>query len=433
MKVVRIIVENVRSILKKEIELNGCSAIVTGKNNGGKSTMLKSLADRIFGKIPKNALKKGEKKGYVEYDFSDGAKCIWKMTENSESLQYITPDDLKINSGVIKILQDKYFGQTRFEIDSFLSKSPKEQQKQLLKVFGVDIEHIEDEYKVAYQNRTDANRELKRLNSITINPPEMVEKPNIEALKEKKEKIRFKLNDDYIKNKNQNELLRQKYEKENLANDALKSKIEKVETLLIGLKELGYNGKEVDEFLNSFPKPCIIPEPEYVDEMPDNKELINIEKEIDIANDQLTKYNRYEMLNSQYIEHCKNLDKAKKEADEKDNCVKSIEEKKSQALSKIDLPEGFEFSESGLLYNSFPLTRDDQSTSALYIAALKLSVKTLGELRSIHFDASFLDNESLSNVVDYADENDLQILIERPDYNGGEISYTLINESTNKH
>ena len=73
-----------------------------------------------------------------------------------------------------------------------------------------------------------------------------------------------------------------------------------------------------------------------------------------------------------------------------------------------------------------PLTDNQISSSSKYIAALKLGAMVLGEIRAMHFDASFLDKNSLSEIQDWANENDLQLLIERPDFDGGEIKYEII-------
>ena len=44
----------------------------------------------------------------------------------------------------------------------------------------------------------------------------------------------------------------------------------------------------------------------------------------------------------------------------------------------------------------------------------------------MHFDASYLDKNSLSDIQLWADQNDLQLLIERPDFEAGEIKYEVI-------
>ena len=52
----------------------------------------------------------------------------------------------------------------------------------------------------------------------------------------------------------------------------------------------------------------------------------------------------------------------------------------------------------------------------------------LGKIRTMHFDASFLDKDSLSDVQKWADENDLQLLIERADFENGDIEYKIIQD-----
>lgn len=45
----------------------------------------------------------------------------------------------------------------------------------------------------------------------------------------------------------------------------------------------------------------------------------------------------------------------------------------------------------------------------------------------MHFDASFLDKNSLREIEFWALNNDLQLLIERPDYDAGEIKYEILS------
>ena len=64
--------------------------------------------------------------------------------------------------------------------------------------------------------------------------------------------------------------------------------------------------------------------------------------------------------------------------------------------------------------------------SQKYIAGLKLGAMVLGELKTMHFDASFLDKNSLNEVQEWAERNSYQLLIERPDFDAGEIKYEII-------
>ena len=49
----------------------------------------------------------------------------------------------------------------------------------------------------------------------------------------------------------------------------------------------------------------------------------------------------------------------------------------------------------------------------------------LGDIKTLHFDASFLDKNSLTEVEEWANKNNYQLLIERPDFDGGEIRYEI--------
>jgi predicted ATP-binding protein involved in virulence len=48
-KVQKIFVRNLRQIDEMTTTFNGCTAIVTGGNNKGKSTLLKSIVERLRG------------------------------------------------------------------------------------------------------------------------------------------------------------------------------------------------------------------------------------------------------------------------------------------------------------------------------------------------------------------------------------------------
>jgi hypothetical protein len=118
--------------------------------------------------------------------------------------------------------------------------------------------------------------------------------------------------------------------------------------------------------------------------------------------------------------------KANEKATKKDEEVKAIQDEKTKMISEAKLPKEFSFSGDSILYNGLPFSNNQLSSSAKYIAALKLGVLSLGKVRSIHFDASFLDNISLNEILIWANENDLQLLIERPDLDGGDIKYEII-------
>jgi hypothetical protein len=52
----------------------------------------------------------------------------------------------------------------------------------------------------------------------------------------------------------------------------------------------------------------------------------------------------------------------------------------------------------------------------------------IGDIKTLCFDASYLDKNSLLEIEKWAADKDLQLLIERPDFDGGELRYEILSE-----
>ena len=456
-KIIKIKVQNLKAVKEAELNLKGCTAIITGANNSGKSSILKSLIDRIQSKKPELIVKQGEKNGLYEMELSDGCKIIWKFSEKSDAINYITKEGFAIKTGVIEQLQNKYLGGKKtFDIDKFLQIGAKEQEKMLCKNLDIDLTQIDVEYKSAYEDRTQANNLLKTLQLQKNELPEEIDAPDVEKLKIKKTAIEKSINEkmqtirdanDQVKN---NWLFMNEHEKDEVErfnkeqsdiDNAKKSAINSkfiIENELKKLHAIGFDFIEIttlNNFVSSLPEALPkkifqkLPEPEYQKIEIDNSELVEINNQIDIAQKQAVKYAINQQIISNYNNWLEQVQKAKETAAKYDAKVKEIELRKQEIIKSANLPEHFTFNENGLLYKGFELNRQSQSSSALYIAGLKLATMNLGELKTVHFDASFLDKNSLQEVQNFANTLDLQLLIERPDYNAGEIQYQIIENN----
>lgn len=431
MKIQKIEVTNLKAVSSQTADFNGCSAIITAGNRKGKSTMLKSLIDRFHSEKPEIIVKEGEEKGNYTMWLTDGSCIEWNFTEKSESFAFITSDGIKMTTGVLKAIGEKYFG-IPFDIDKFLLSTPKEQSKQVCKLLGLDFSEIDSRYKIAYEERTEANREVQRLRSIAKIKPEQVEKPNIEALKKEKTAIEIEnsaLREQWKIDNQKHQLSIIEYNK---ANDYSRKKNEEINSDFDTLSKLslGYLSQFIDiekagDFVNSLPETpddrpiTSLPEPGY-------KSLIEIEKKIEDANEQQRKFDNYERDLKEYDDWVKEGTAAATKAKECDEKVKSIEAEKASMIQSANVPAEFKFTEDGITYNGFPLSNNQIASSEKYVAALKLGAMSLGMVKTLHFDASFLDKNSLADVEAWANENDLQLLIERPDFDGGEITYQII-------
>lgn len=400
MKINKIRVHNFKAVENEELDFSGLSAIVTAKNNSGKTSVLRGMIDRFRGEKPQIIVKQGQEKGFNILELTDGSRIEWRFTEKSESFTYITKEGVKKTTGVIKSLSDKYFG-TNFDIDKFLTLSAKEQEKKLFALLGIDLEDIDARYKAAYENRRDLNRDLKTIISEARERPEKVQKIDTAPLEAKIRSI----------------------EEHNSKVESLgavyKEKVELLESIKAQLSgsvfEDFFDNASADQALSELKKG-----------IPDRKDIDAVRTELEEAKMNNVRFENYQSNLKQYTDWVQRGKKARELAEEADKEVKGIEAERTKLLENTNLPDDFSFDESGLLFRGFPLSNNQLSSSAKYIAALKLARIGLGELQTLHFDASTLDNKSLSEVQDWATAEGLQLLIERPDYDGGEIKVEIL-------
>lgn len=462
-KVSKITVSNLKAVSELTADFNGCTAIITGGNNKGKSSFLRSLPDRIHGIKPDVILKKGEVEGQAEWVLTSGEKFIWNFWDATEKkkagekLTFIT--DKGIKGSVTRDLALRYFPPT-FNVDDFLNATPKKQKEILQKLVGLDFTDVDARYEAAYLDREGKNRKSLEQKIILEDfpMPEEVKAVSLDQLMFDKAAIRNKLNVAYLANKKANDTARtewnatceqlrvewqQQCESEKQQVEAHNKKVatdkailEMATEALTALRKIGYKGDAeafVDKLAYRLQKPQtyaipvmtqLPPEPTYIPEMPDDTELKVVDEQILNAqkiNQAAQKYVDWKAKQQLAID-------SKRIAEEADTAVKIIEEEKMAMIRGAKMPEGFGFSGDGITYTDLPFTREQLSSSGIYIAALKLAAMTLGEVRTLHFDASFLDRNSLADIEAWAASEGLQLLIERPDWDGGEIKYELINE-----
>jgi hypothetical protein len=80
--------------------------------------------------------------------------------------------------------------------------------------------------------------------------------------------------------------------------------------------------------------------------------------------------------------------------------------------------------------DGLPFESNQIATSRKMIAALEIAERMLGDIRYLHFDASILDKQNAQKIIDWANERDLQLCLERALWDGGELSYEIIEPQT---
>lgn len=440
-KIQKISITNFKVISDLEMDFKGCTCLVTGKNNSGKTSFLRGIPDRIRFVRPDVMVKTGEKEGRGEMTLDTGERFLWEFSiEGKDKLTYITDQG---RQSVTKELGRQFFPPV-FDIDKFLQSSPKDQSKQLQSIIGLDFTEIDERYRKAYDARTERNREAElyhvKLEKMIKCPP--VDFVDLTELKARKDAERERLNKLYLNNKKQNDEMRDLWNKEkaevdkevqqfNLEQTEARQKHNACFDALSILIRNGYQGYEAQQFVTALSNK-IMPdykaadlypkEPVYIEELPDKTELDKIDALILSASETNAEAQKYK----EYIDHKNATAAARDAADEADLLVKSIELEREEMIRSGNFPKGISLTSAGILVDGLPLDRNQISTSKLYTAALRIAAMKLGEVKTLYFDASFLDKNSLAEIQAWANEQDLQLLIERPAYDGGEIEYQLI-------
>lgn len=400
-KIKKIEVSNLKAVAKLSADFNGCTAIVTGGNNKGKSSFLRCLVDRIRDGKQANVLKRDEKNGHVFMELTTGEKFSWQFGDKvpkGEKLTFTTRDELTIS--VTQEVQNKFFPKS-FDIDSFLLATPLEKRKTLERICKIDISDLQLQHDKAFEDRKFAKKALdeaeKKLSGVSFDDSLPLEPTPTEAMLEAMQQI-----EDMNAKINRNKaILEQKNQ----------VRLDKYNSWLLMQEEINLLDVEIGKLtaaLNS-------PKNQIVDTAEMRQEYALVVEQ----NSRIAENIKGRILKDEVEAQSKNVSKFDAE-------VKTAREQIDQKIKSSNLPDGFAFSETGITYNSYPLERESQSSSALYIAALKLASLTLGQVKTMHFDASFLDRNSLQQIEDWATENDFQLLIERPDFDGGEITYEII-------
>lgn len=403
-KIKRITVSNLKAVSSLAIDFNGCTAIITGGNNKGKSSFLRSLPDRLRGSKPEIILKHGEKEGFAEWELTSGEKFLWTFDGKKEKLIFTTERNIK--TSLTKDICSFYFPPV-FDVDGFLNSSPAKQKAILQKLTGIDFTEIDQLYKEAYEERTFANRKLveEKAKLMYVDPKlPKKEKPVADLEKELSgiavHNLRYTTVVQGIETK---EAQVKVYDKE------IKELEAKIATIRKKSEEVATEIEKGNAWLAE----------------DKNKKKTN-EKELKAQIDQIKKENAEIVENNKALAQQAVYEKAEKNAALADEAVKKIEADKLDVIRNASMPAGFGFSDEGITYDGFAFNKETLSSSGIYIAALKLAAIGLGEVKTLHFDASFLDKNSLAEIEAWAIENDLQLLIERPDFEGGEIEYHIL-------
>lgn len=387
MRVVQLTAENLLRLKAIELAPDAADAvvIVSGKNAQGKTSVLNAIALALGGaqasKLIDRPIRDGSDSAEVTVDLGEFTVTRRWTANDKSTLAVVSKDGAKYSSPQ-KFL-DERLGALSFDPLAFTLKSDREQLETLLGLVELpfDPAHFAAQRKAVYDERTDANRELKRLEGRLSG----IKRPAGELPAE------VKL-DDLLEERRAAELegRRMRGVREDLAGaygkaDRLRAELATVEADIA-------EGEEVSRSLPSEP-----PDLAAIDERMRRIEETNLAARVQRS------------AAATYAE----LDAAKDAVAALTAKIEKGDAWKAGKLAEAMMPiDGLGFDESGVTYQGVPY-RQASAAEQLRVS-MAMSMASNPEIRVILIrDGSLLDKDNMALIEEMAAGRDFQVFVER--------------------
>lgn len=393
MKIIEFRAERFKRLTAVEIRPEGNTVVISGRNGQGKTSVLDAIWLALGGgagakdSATTRPIKDGEENAIVRLDLGD-IVVTRKWTASGSTLTVEGADGRKYSSP--QSLLDTLVGSISFDPLSFSKMPAAEQRAQLISLanLSIDPDKIDAERKDLYDQRTVVNRELKALEGelLNIKPPSRADLPDEElSISELANTVKTAVQ--------QREMVHTFIDKLNEKKkraEALKTEIQEKKETWVGLvKEILEDTKTAEGLVG--------PDVEALMEKLNNAEIINaaVREKKRHAELKAKAAGKAEMSDSitRQIEH---LDKVKKDA--------FLEAKFPVAGLSVD--------EEGVTYNGVPFRQCSSAEQLKVCVAIATALNP--KIRVLRVaDASLLDEDSMQMMQTLADEQDIQLWLER--------------------
>lgn len=163
LKIVKLEAANVKRLVAVEIKPDGSLVVVGGKNGAGKTSVLDSIAYALGGReaLCEEPLRKGAKKGHVAVDLGEFKVRRTFTPEGGGTLTVESKDGAIFRSP--QAMLDKLMGRLSFDPLAFARMEPRQQRETLRALVGLDFSALDAARAEKFSERTDSNREVKKL------------------------------------------------------------------------------------------------------------------------------------------------------------------------------------------------------------------------------------------------------------------------------
>lgn len=454
MKILQLYAENVKRIKAIEIHPDKSLVVVSGRNAQGKSSCMDSIMFAIAGAagICKEPIRKGAKKARVKVWLGDKEVELIVERKFMASGSTLTVTDAEgTNFASPQKMLDTLFGALTFDPLEFTRSKAASQLETLKQIVGLDFAAIDRARSEAYSQRTQANREVSRLEAqlgpvTAIHRDVPTEEVSIADLAADYEKYRAENENITTMRKSLVETT-QRWEaqdavmqaasknEQDLADDMARLLEDGAIELEASIKRLRESWDIKSAKLRTYSESRIKLARESWETAQKRKQEIEQQKHAyakaleglamsDTAGvrQKMTDaetINRRVRENAARAKVAKQLREAKETADALTGAIEQADEQKRLALEQAKFPiPGLSFDDSGVLLNGLPF---DQASSAEQLrASVAIGLAAHPKLRVMLIrDGSLLDEEGMELLAEIAAETESQVWCERVTDGGG--------------
>lgn len=391
MKIIEFRAERFKRLSAVEITPEGNTVIISGRNGQGKSSVLDAIwlalggGNAVKDSATTVPIKDGETNAVVRLDLGD-IIVTRKWTANGSTLTVEGADGRKYNSP--QTLLDTLVGAISFDPLSFSKMPAAEQRMQLLSLttLPIDPDKLDADRRELYDKRTIVNRDIKVLQA------ELSGTPYTEGVGDEEVSISDIAKRISVEQEQLNKI--QSFRR------YLDEDREKAESLRA---EIAQKTKELYELVEKITKAEALSSA-FVEP--------NIEKtQADLENAE--QRNRLVRQNKKHNELKLKAKTKTAESDALTQQIEAIDKTKKDAFLNARFPvPGLSVDDDGVLYNGIPFRQCSSAEQLKICVAIASALNP--KIRVIRVaDASLLDSESLNAIATMADEQDIQIWLER--------------------
>jgi hypothetical protein len=361
-RITRFEAENFKRLKVVEIDPDDNTVVLGGRNAQGKSSVLDAIMAALAGKSGAKELTRpirdGEKKARVVVELDD-IRVERKWTPSGSTLT-VGPKDGAAKFTSPQAVLDKLIGALAFDPLAFATAHWTQQTETMLDLIGREaFDALAAERKAAYDNRTEVNREAKRLKAQIdgLGNPEPAERVNVQALSEEYGVAQRRI------------ALRDRWNR-------LSEELAEIEAAAAALPAA---------------------------------------REIEVVNDLLTNAvaaDEQARTYEQWADLSEHLARAEEVSAKHTALIESVDKQKADLIEAAALPvEGLGFDEDGVTYHGVPFGQASAAERLKVSVGIAMAMNP--DLRVICIrDASLLDDDSRAALVAMAKEHDYQIWYE---------------------